>query len=170
MNPTLFAQILVRVLAIYLMAEAIMVAPQIASFPFTTNAGSEESNIVYRALGLAFLMPLLVGILLWAFASKISTLVVGRKSTLSSDSPLTTSSVASVAISVAGLLIVIIYLPSLVSAWVQYDAASETFNADKLRTYLLAQGARVFLGVLLFVGVRYWVSLINHFREFGLEK
>jgi hypothetical protein len=170
MNPTLFAQILVRVLAVYLIAQAIMVVPQIAYFPFGSEAELVDTHLVYWVVSLAILMPLLVGIALWLIAPHLAKAIVGRNASTTGVAPLTIDAAVGSAISVAGLLIVVIYLPSFVSTWVQYEAAGSTFNADKLTFHLIAQGARVCFGVLLIVGVRYWVALIHRFRELGLEK
>ena len=170
MNPTIFAQILVRVLAVYLIAQAIIVIPQIASFPFVPDVEFEDNHLVYWVVSLAFLMPLLVGVALWLTAPHLAKVIVGRNSSTTSEASLTINAVVGSAISVAGLLIIFIYLPSFVSTWVQYEAAGSTFNADQLRVHLIAQGARVCFGILLLVGVRYWVVLIHRFRELGLEK
>jgi hypothetical protein len=170
MNPTLFAQILIRVLSVYLIAQAIEVVPQMASFPFASYTETEDSSLVYWVVALAFVMPLLVGIALWLIAPPLAKAIVGRSAGATPEAPLTTSTVVGSAISAAGLLVILIYLPSFVSTWVRYEAAGGTFNADELRIHLFAQGARVCFGAALFAGVRYWVVLIHRFREFGLEK
>ncbi len=170
MNPTQFAQILLRVLSVYLIAQAIEVVPQIASYPFGSEAELDEAHLAYWLVSLAIVMPLLIGIALWLIAPRLAQGIVGRSVSSSGEAPLTANAVAGSAISVAGLLIICVYLPSFVGAWIQYDAAGNTFNANQLRVHLIAQGARVCLGVLLLVGVRYWVALIKRLRELGLEK
>lgn len=100
--------------------------------------------------------------------------------TTAQEAPQSTASfedLQAVAISIVGLILVVLTLPLLIGQLIALYAGSEVvsdigvdrriFNTNLL-VGLLSIGLRLLLGVILIATPRFWVNLLRWVREFGI--
>jgi hypothetical protein len=117
--------------------------------------------------------PLIAGIILYAISFRLSNLICrGLDPPQSPASDLRAGELHGIAFAVAGLAIVALKFPDVVSVIWQIKQTAQ-FN-DREAEYLtnprfLSEMAVLVLGVSLFLGARFWANLYRWFQEFGLE-
>ncbi len=174
MEPNILARIAVRVVAIYVIARGIMYLPSIYTVLLYNDGRSGIDTAGIVAIIAAVFGPLVVGIVLWMVTPALSKWIVGEKNG-GEESGTSIGQLQAVAISTAGLVIVFVSLPGFISLLIQtFGGAYEfegqrTFNVNSVANFL-ASGLKVLFGILLVLGVRFWVRLLHRFKEFGLEE
>jgi hypothetical protein len=174
MEPNILARIAVRIVAIYIIAQGMMYLPSIYTVMLYNDgrSGIDVAGIV--AVIAAIFGPLVVGVVLWLVAPALSRWIVGAIES-GEGSSATSGQIQAVAISTAGLIIVFISLPGFISLLVQTFGGAYEFEGQRIFSIntvanLLASGLKVLFGVLLILGVRFWIRLLHRFKEFGLEE
>jgi len=175
MEPYLLARIAVRIVAIYVIAQGIMYLPSMYTALSYSGASYEFDVSAVAVIIAAIFGPLIVGIILWVVAPAVSKSIIGDVNNRKVEAGATIDQYQAVAISTAGLVIVFISLPGFISLLVQAFGGSYEFEGQKtfdinVVARLLASGLKVLFGVLLVLGVRFWVQLLHRFKEFGLEE
>jgi hypothetical protein len=174
MEPNQIARIGIRLVALYAYVQGIMYLPSIYTVALNSNSGPIGSYEVVAVVS-AILGPLFVGTILWIAAPRLGKWVVGPPSQQPRRETTELVQYEATAICVAGLVIVFLALPGFVSLLIQtiggsYAAEGQrVFNINAV-AYLVANSLKVLLGILLIIGVRFWVKLLRKFRQFGLEE
>jgi len=168
MEPKTLAQILLRVLAVYLMAKGILYLPELATVASATKSFSGAFPNI-GILSLVVIAPLVFGLGLWAASPKIAGLMVAQSNSGETNSPATLPQIQSAILATVGLLLVFLTLPSIVT--IAFQILEESEHSVVIPTAVLASHiARLVLGILLIVGAGALVRLVNKAREFGLEE
>lgn len=165
------ATIGIRLVAVFVAVFALAELPQTVGVGF---AWFSEYGMVMTAL---IATPFLVAAVLWAAANVLAGVMVG---TTAQDTPQSTASFEDlqvVAISIVGLIIVVVTLPLLVGQLIALYAGSEVvslvgvdrriFNTNLL-VGLLSISLKLLLGCILITTPRFWVNLLRWVREFGI--
>jgi hypothetical protein len=172
MAPTILARIAIRLVAIYLLSQGLIYVPGLLALPgLSESAGASTFSVVQVVL--VSILPLLLGLALWIGAPPISRLVVGPVH--EEERPATAIEIQAVAISTAGLILLFIAVPRLVSSF--YLAVVEAPQIDGVRSYndgligmLLGAGLQVLLAVLLIAGARFWPRVLWRIRAYGVHE
>lgn len=172
MEPGTLSKILVRAIAIYLMAQGIMQIPSIVT---VFSYAEQEASKILIFLVLAVLFPLITGIVLWGVSGKLSRFIVGNATDEVGSSTIDSAHIQAVAISTIGLIVVLLTLPQLVSQGIQLFGNSNIVDGERIFnlntiSYFVATTVKVFFALSLVIGIRFWVKLLHNFREIGLHE
>jgi hypothetical protein len=109
MTPTLLATILVRTIALYLFAQGA------GLFPMMFRRGSFSPGFFLLAPEFALMG---VAVLVWVFATRIATAMVGETETTSSEQPLNLSRevITVLVVSIIGVTALVVAVPQLVGS------------------------------------------------------
>jgi hypothetical protein len=158
----------------FVIAQGIMQLPTMYMV-FMQSGGSQSlSGVEAGAVIAAITAPMAIGLILWFSARTIASWIIGAARSEPSADPATATQLQAVAISTAGLVIVFLSLPGFISLIIQTIGGSyvseggREFDINTI-SYLAASGLKVLFGVLLVVGVRFWVVVLHKFQNFGLE-
>ena len=175
MEPILLAKISIRIVAIYLMAQGIIQVPGIATVLSYPSAQGSTSLQIILAISFAIITPLIFGVFLWVISNKLSTWVVGGSYNTESENELNSAQLQAIAFCTIGLVIMFMTIPSLVGQIIQLYSNPDIFDGDRAFntiavSNIVATSLKVFLGLLLVLGTKFWVRLLHNFREFGLHE
>ena len=172
MNKDEISLISVRVLGLYLIAKGILALPDLYALINLVGAEGYE-DLVYVDYAAAILAPLVLGLLFIFFSLPIAKWLSGRSASNVSTESASLPEIQSIAFSVLGLFIIFISGPRLLSTIISINK-SNSFTDQPVGYFeapiFLTSFSGVILGILLFIGARFWVNLYRWFREFGLEK
>jgi len=118
-NPTLLADIAIKVIAVYLMARGISETPGIATFYQFSTSTINENNQFFLVMVGAIITPLIVGIVLWLLSNKIARAIVHDDVSNIEDFSSTAAQVQVVAIATIGLILLVLTLPRFVGLSIQ---------------------------------------------------
>lgn len=167
MEPATLSLILLRVLAVYLIAKGILFAPEIV----TVWSGASAYAGKYPNIGLysfVILTPVIFGLILWLLSPQLAKMIVRGESLKQSVESLSLGNIQAAVLATVGLLIIFVTIPSLISISVQIFGEGGR-SSTAATAHLSAQIAKVGLGVVLVFGANSLVRLIRRIREFGLE-
>ena len=174
MESRLLAKILLRLLAIYLVVRGIMFLPNLY-IVFSAEQFHSGSLNPYLWSVITVLVPIIIGVILWAASPFIASWLVGTDDQQLNVSMTPKVNIQEIIIGIAGLIIVMLAIPEVVNWLIQLFAHSffnglhRVFHMDDL-AWLIASALQLLLGLWLFLGVRFWGRLFRKAREFGLSK
>lgn len=174
MEARLLAKILLRLLAIYMIVRGIMLLPDLYFLFSATQFHSGSLNPYFWSVITVF-APVIAGIILWALSPFIAFWLVGADARQLNVSITPKDNIQEVAISIAGLIIVVLAIPEIVNALIQlftrsfFNGLHRVFDMGEL-AWLIASALQLLIGLWLFLGVRFWGRLFRKAREFGLNK
>ena len=154
------AFISIRILSLYIFTKALLGIGSIVNLMITQIGIGiiPVKQLVFTFLN-SFGLAFVISILLWVFADKISSLVIGKKENLQEGhSKITLKSIQAIAISTVGLIIIVSGLPELVKVILDYNFAISQFsttdpNLKLMTTYKLIEVfVKLALGLGLFIG------------------
>lgn len=157
------AKVALRVLSVYILAQALIVLPGLLD---VAVEGTPQGGIPYGPLWLtlAMVIPFVVGLLVWILAARIARWIGAAEEGSTATSPLTADTLQVLAFVTLGVLFVVKELPQ--AAAILYEAA---FFKDA--GYVLLRGEDFFvalvgtvLGMALILGSRFWMQLIRRWR------
>lgn len=166
------ATIGIRLLAVYVAVQGIVGLPETLDLNFPWSEVAEHVPYFSLLILAGLLIPLLFGLLLWAVAGPLGRLVVGSPGKEVTESAVNLDEMQAVALSTAGLLIIIFQLPMLVSQVNALYQMSVTMPEDVRQDIvmgLVPMIVNVLLGLLLVTTSNFWVRLLERIRNFGLE-
>ncbi|MBT3012976.1 MAG: hypothetical protein KUF77_15430 [Candidatus Thiodiazotropha sp. (ex Lucina aurantia)] len=174
MEPKALSQILIRVLSVYVLVKALMLLPELFTVSHLLGNDKDEKHL-YLIYAITIVFPFVFGIVLWHFAPALSERITSGLVKTKESTSLQTEALQVAIIATVGFLVIFLSIPSTLSLGMQLFETStliegeRVFNANSL-AYFIGQVAKLLLGVVMVVGVKTWVRLINRFREFGLER
>ena len=175
MNPIVFANIALKVVAVYVITQGIMQLPNIVILLQWHESPTNNNDQILSASAIvaAILSPLIIGTVLWLISGKLSNFIIKGLEHSESDS-ITVSHIQAVAISTIGLILLVLALPELISSITQLFGNMEIINNEKvfdinILSYFIASVIKVILGFSLVVGVSGWAKLLNNIRRLGLK-
>ena len=173
----------IRLLAIYLAIQGVVVLPHTFSEGVRLEWYIETFPLFWLYTIGGMVAPLLVGLILWMVAEPLARKMIGVSSSTDPDSVVTGFELPAIAISIAGFLLVITNLPSLVSQiWYLYDSSSvvsgiasdERLFVKGMISNVVGSGLQILLGALLVTHSKLWARLLYwirnhpvHVREFS---
>jgi len=166
--------ILVRVLAIFIIATSIAEIPGIYILikNFSYSASDEEPSQVL--LLIISSIPIFAGIVIWFLSPFLANLICKKDITQETEQTINIKGIQSAVISVSGLLIIAVYLPDLIGMLINAyhfsgtSSQEKVFN-DNVISYYIGVSIKIIFGIILLLGSNYFVKFINFVREFGLE-
>lgn len=173
MEAKLLAKIVLRLLAVYLIARGLMFLPEFFTVPFNSASGQYISGFdPHLLLIMTLAAPIIAGIILWIIASLIANWMVGTGGTKLSSA--FSRELQAIAISTAGLIIAIFSIPNIVGWFLRFFENSYYNGIHRIydpatSAYFIAAILQFLLGLFLILGVRFWVRLLRSARECGLQ-
>jgi hypothetical protein len=163
------AVLAVRLLALYLFVQALMSLPGV--YAALIGAGSAADDVHYWLLVGAELSPVVMGLLLWAAAGPLASMLLPRRTAAPEPVTVRAEGWYALAFAAVGLLVTIEALPQLleVAAAAHRRALALEPIEPELATALTAAALRVFLGLAALFGSRGFANLIARLRTSGLE-
>ncbi|MGB9429910.1 MAG: hypothetical protein WCC11_08580 [Gammaproteobacteria bacterium] len=174
MESKLFAKIVLRLLAVYLIARGIIFLPDFYMLQGQPSGVFWTITNPNLWLVIPVLAPTISGIVLWVIAPMIANWMIGVDNTHVQIPSLLQNDLQAIAIVTAGLIIVIIAVPRIADWLIQLFAnsynngVSRVFDPGVLG-FFIASVLLLLFGLLLIFGIRFWVRLLRRIREFGLE-
>ena len=173
MNSRLLANIAIKVVAIYLMAQGIVQVPSIVTALQYESLQIESNDGMLPIYFTSILSPLFFGLILW-FISGFLSKVVGKGIDHTEESELTTNNIQVVAIATVGFILVVMSIPQLISISIQLFGNMDLVNGRKVLninvlSYLLASITKIILGLALVLGASGWARLLNKIRGIGVK-
>lgn len=165
----------IRLLAIFLAIQGVVVLPQIF-LPGVNWEGFLEEFPLYFIGGVG--APFLLGLILWVVAYPVARKMIGIPNQTDRDSCVTGFEIQAMVISTAGFLLVMTTFPSFVSQLVYcYNssvvvsdlAGQQRVFVDGMTSALLASSLQLVLGLFLVTHSKLWARLLHWIRNVGLE-
>lgn len=176
MNPMHFAQIGIRLVAIYLIAQGLSVISNAYMVVSSYNQFSDDSMFVLLAMILAVLSPVIIGFILWLLAPKLSRYFLSEPSSTNEEKTvMDLSRIQSMVIALVGVYIVADNIPySISTTYFLFTNTIEVNGEDTLNPTNLASALSVslklLLGVALIVGSKALSNTVDKLRSAGTNK
>lgn len=174
MDSKLLAKIVLRLLAVYLMARGILVLPNLYLIPGISSNLYEVHLNPYFWLIVPIIAPIIAGLVLWVVAPLVANWMTGSGNSSEQALLLSSDDLQVSAIVIAGLIIAIIAIPHIAAWLVQLFANPHSIGVNRVfdpnvLAFFVASVLEFALGLLLIFGVKFWVRLLRWAREFGLK-
>ena len=173
MNPSVLASILVKAVAIYLIAQGVMHVPEIVTVFQYSSDNIDNRTIYYTVSFFAIFTPMLVGLFLWFISGKVCELMLNG--VVQNEQPkIEPDSIYSIAITIIGIALLVFSIPQFVTLIIQlFGNMNEVNGENQFNIYTLSSviGAfiKLVLGLSLILGVGGWVRVINKLRVLGTK-
>ena len=174
MELKLLSKISVRLISLIIMAQGVMQLPLLKN-ALSIYPNNQFSSLDVLLIASSFMAPVVVGLILWFLAPVVAKLMIGKNHVKPTIEKPTAFEIQAIAISTAGLIIVVLTLPMLLSNVMQalnepyfFQEGNEDFALINL-TNILASSLKLILGLLLMLGSPFWVRLLQKFRTLGLK-
>ncbi|HEY1772673.1 MAG TPA: hypothetical protein VGH91_05715 [Gammaproteobacteria bacterium] len=168
MDARLLAKLLLRILAVYTVAEGVM------QFAALSDIESRVSDPQKELLIVVALSVLMTAVALWFLAPALARWAVGKSTISTGNLPIGAANLQSIGFACIGMLIVVQALPPLVLRIFESATilASRTSNQDPstliTSAYFYTDLFKLTLGIVLLFGAGFFTRAFRRFREFGL--
>lgn len=175
MEPNLLAKISIRVVSLYVISKGFMMLPYIFTFFLKSETSNPIDGLEIFITVASIIAPMIFGLGLWFLAPAISKLMVGEPNPKLVQVKLTASQLHTIAISTAGLIIVVLTVPSLVYKLHQFFTNPDMFQFDQKKyeiwfaSDILAELLKLLFGLSLMLGSPFFVRLLHKFRTIGIK-
>lgn len=175
MKANQLAQIGVRLVALYLIAQGITSLPNLYFyFPGMQHAES-FSSFIYAVAFISILSPVVIGVLLWVIAPLVSNSLTSPFQGAELNNTFNDNQLQTSAIFLIGIYLLTISIPDLVAAIYQYSKLAELESLrdsakTSIQASLLTATIELVLGVLLVVGANAITRWVSRLRNLGLNK
>ena len=172
MNPIHIAQIGIRIVSIYLIAQGISNIPDVYLFFTTYDPEGEYTAVIYGSVFTAIFSPAIIGCLLWFVAPKLSRHLISSQPTSENNQALNINQFQSTVIVLIGVYIISISIPAALSINYHLYAGTIEVNGDNtLNSAILANAIaanlKLLFGVSLLFGSKLIVRGITKIRTIG---
>ena len=173
MTSTDLARIVIKGLAIFLIAQGLIQIPNLVISLQYSEPPSNQGYQFQTLLTMITFTPLIAGIVLWFFADKLAGIIVGDVEPSPTDSA-TANEIQAVAMSSIGLLILVLSIPRMVSLVIQLSANTGSMDSTGnlfvvLSAELASEIIKFILAVSLILGISGWLKLLRRLRGAGLQ-
>ncbi len=172
------AYIACRIIAIYIIIQAIKYMSYFISMLFFMNQEMQKIDLIHMILTSIFpsIILLIVGVVLWALAIKISNhMIIENKNTEENEKNMEVNELQTVAFSVVGLVILVNIIPDLSKFISQIIHMRGNYIPTRSTTRLeikisaIEIAVRFIIGIILFLKSKGIVGMINSLRKAGLK-
>lgn len=173
MNPKHIAQVGIRLVAIYLIAQGLSAIYSAYMVMSSFIQYSDEQSFIFLAMLFAVLSPGIIGILLWFIAPKLSGYFLSETNvTTETQTKHELSNIQSMVMVLIGVYIVAVNIPNAVSVtYYLFTNTVEVNGVDAFDTKTLisaiSNNLKLLLGVTLIVGSNLITNLIARLRTMG---
>ena len=172
MNPIHIALIGIRLVSIYLIAQGISSVPDIYLFVTTYDPESAYSAVIYGSVLSAIFTPLIIGVLLWFLAPKLTRYLISNNDTSNTNQTSNINQLQSSVIVLIGVFLLANNIPAAIAINYQLFAQTVEINDnDTLNLAILSNAIainlKLLLALFLVMGSNLILRLIEKIRTLG---